>query len=385
MQTFNGTNTISYPVGVFNVRGKLLGNATTQSGYVTLWMSDTANSNIGTLSTGADSMHFHLALNSGKTPPAAVTGLRYYQFDLAYTNIDGIRNINGAYVDFGDSTGMMLGKTATDTSGLMLPANTTRAMLGTQPYFDHTYPGSSQKTITLYHNDSYNYENSALDNYANPATSLTKVKNLRGYLPQYTNRLGGSCYQDSTMTTVAGIINWNSINTVTFFITNPGDGVSGFLNMRYAQDFMQHSKSLQAIVLSGNGYYSSGMRDSTFKISRLKSDWNTYFTSLNTLEINEEQWNHEDLSSLVNLKTFFWVADNLKHSNVNDGTNPVVPLSATYIDNAINQIAAGAGQYVYNGVINIFAGGTSRTSASDAAVATLEAKGWTFYINVSDH
>src|SRR4029077_8116702 len=43
MQTFAGTNTLSYPVGVFNVSGQLLGNATSQAQYISLWNANTAD------------------------------------------------------------------------------------------------------------------------------------------------------------------------------------------------------------------------------------------------------------------------------------------------------------------------------------------------------
>ncbi|MBS1563533.1 MAG: hypothetical protein JST39_04055, partial [Bacteroidetes bacterium] len=203
MQTFAGSNTLSYPVGVFNINGKLLGNASSQSAYVSLWMSDTANSHTGTLTAGDDSMHFRLSLASGRYPPPAVTGLRYWQCDLAYTVIDAVRNVNGAYVDFGDGTGMRLGQYKLDTTMVLAP-NTTKNYFtnNTYAYLKHTYPDSSLKTLTFYHNDSYDYEGMGFDNFSNPATSLTKLKNFRGYLPQYnTGGIGGSCLQDSTFNT----------------------------------------------------------------------------------------------------------------------------------------------------------------------------------------
>src|SRR6185312_5020643 len=74
MQTFAGTNTLSYPVGVFDVNGALLGNASNASAYVGLWNNDTADARVGILSAGQDSMHFNLTLNAGQTMPASVTG-----------------------------------------------------------------------------------------------------------------------------------------------------------------------------------------------------------------------------------------------------------------------------------------------------------------------
>jgi hypothetical protein len=51
------------------------------------------------------------------------------------------------------------------------------------------------------------------------------------------------------------------------------------------------------------------------------------------------------------------------------------------IDGVINQIAAGAGQTISNGVIWILTGGSARTHGSDSSVAALDAKGWIIYID----
>ncbi|MBS1565173.1 MAG: hypothetical protein JST39_12340, partial [Bacteroidetes bacterium] len=128
--------------------------------------------------------------------------------------------------------------------------------------------------------------------------------------------------------------------------------------------------------------YSAGYRDSTFKISRLKTDWNTYFTQLSDLELNDEHWNREDLSALVNLRTFYLIAGNQLHSNQSTG-NPVIQIPSAAIDSMIIQISNGAGQNVNvrDGYLGILSGGPTRTSASDAAVAQLISKGWRIFIN----
>ncbi len=58
MQTLAGTATLSYPVGVFNIHGKLLGNAATPVAYTNLWNSDTADTRLGSLVVGTDSPAF---------------------------------------------------------------------------------------------------------------------------------------------------------------------------------------------------------------------------------------------------------------------------------------------------------------------------------------
>jgi YD repeat-containing protein len=384
LQTFLGTNTPGYPVGVFDIHGNLVGNATGATNYVSLWNSDTADTRVGTLAVGADSLHFNLSLNSGQTAPAGVTGCRYYQYDLPWTKLDGVTLNNGTYVDFGDGTRMPLPTVDSigDTVAVM-PPNTTK--VGFQNpfsgiwFFIHTYPDTSVKTITLYHNEVAFY--TGLDNGTDPATSLTKVENLRGNFPQSIQDIGGSCYQQATALTVANIANWNSISSVVAFWAHCGDGINPSLNMSYTQDFMANNRGLTTINTTQlNNYYTAGYRDTTFKLTRLKSNWNTYFTNLQDIEISDDHWNREDLTPLTHLSTFALIATNQNHSNNSTG-NPPIPIPGSVIDGVINQIAAGAGQTVSNGVIWILTGGSARTSASNTAVAALDAKGWIIYID----
>jgi hypothetical protein len=382
MQTLAGTNTLGYPVGVFDVNGKLVGNAAGPSQYVTLWNSDTADHRVGTLAVGGDSLHFNMTLNSGQTLPSGVTGCRYYQFDLAWNNIDAIRNHNGAYVDFGDGIGMKL--SSVYTVAAPVPANTTANMiydgeeLTTAPYYIHTYPDSSLKTITIYHNDDVLHDH--FDNKDGPATSLTKMQHFRGNLPQNLYLFGGSCYQNASMNSIDSIYNWSSIHNVTYLNFNNGDGANPFKHMNYAQDFMQYNSRLETIQ-TARGYYQSGYRDTTFRLSRLKSDWNTYFTRLQFLAINDDHWNREDLSALHQLSYFLLYATTQNHQD--DANSPLIPLPVSEIDAIFNQIANGAGRTVSNGYIFLFSGGSNRSATSDAAVRQLLSKGWVLYVNGS--
>jgi hypothetical protein len=380
MRTLAGSNTIGFPVGVFNVNRKLLGNAANSSQYVSLWNSDTADNRIGSLSAGGDSLHFNMTLNSGQTLPSGVTGCRYYQVDLAYDTIDAIRNRNAAYVDFGDGIGMMLSPVATVAAPV--PANTTANMiydgeeLTVAPYYIHTYPDMSLKTITFYHNDDSLHDH--IDNVNNPATSLLKLRNLRGNLSQNTYLFGGSCYQDPSMNTVDSIYNWSSIHSVTTLGFTNGDKMNPFTHMAYAQDFMQYNKGLQ-VIKSASSYYRTGVRDTTFKLTRLKSDWNTYFTQLQRISINDDHWNREDLSALHQLNTFLLYATTQDHQD--DPNSPLIPIPQPVIDSILIQIARGAGQYVTNGGIALWSGGTARSANSDDAVRFLLSRGWVIYVN----
>ncbi len=382
LQTFAGTNTLSYPVGVFNVNGKLLGNATTQAQYITTWMADTADSHTGTIVAGTDSMHFRFTVNSGRAMPAGVTGCRYYQFDLAYNIIDAVHYYNGAYVDFGDGTGMRLGNNQADSNVVRAPNTYINAYTysngpsNPHVYWDHTYPDSTLKTLTFYHNDAS--ELADFDN-GSPAISLTHLKNFRGILPQNTQSLAATCRQQLTALTVSSISNWNSINGITSWVMRTGDYINANLHVSYAQDFMANNTNLLSINTTAN-YYAEGYEDTTFKISRLKSNWTTYFTNLNSISISDDHWSREDLSVMKNLSYFYITAGNQQHS-YNQTGNPLVPIPTAAIDNIINQISSGGGATKTNGFIIIKSSGTNRSTASDSAVYNLNAKGWQIYIN----
>jgi YD repeat-containing protein len=381
VQTLAGTNLLGYPLGVFNVHGKLLGNAVSPTPFVTLWNGDTADARIGTLAVSTDSLHFNLTLNSGMTLPSGVTGMRYYQVDLAWNQFDGIRNGNATYVDFGDGTGMRLPSDPTAVAS-PLAANTTYSLASSGeynnavvPYYIHTYADTTLKTITFYHTDSIG--NDHLDNYNNPASTMIRLKHFRGNLPQNLTIFGGSSYQQPGMNTIDSIYDWSSIHSIQYFNFISGDGVDPCKNLSFAQDFMQYNPGLQKIHTT-NGYYSNGIRDTTFRLSRMKSNWNTYFTGLQSLIINDDHWNREDLSALKQLNYLEVVATTQDHQD--DVNSPLIPIPSATIDAILNQVAAGAGQSVSNGTIYLFTGGSARTSNSDAAVATLTAKGWTISI-----
>lgn len=376
MTNLAGANTLSYPVGVFNANGKLLDTASNQARFIAKWNADTANANRGVLSAGADSMHFQLTLNAGKALPA-ITGCRFYKVDLSWNQFDGVRNINGCCVDFGDGASVRLAANPGD-SIKPLPANTIQKLGGSAIYLVHTYADTTTlKTLTFYHNDGE--ETQYLDNVNAPATSLSKLKNLRGNLPQHIKQFGSSSNQQASMSSVVNVINWASIHSINDFHLNTGDGgTTTIQNLSYQQDFMGGNPDLQSIQLARNNvacYF-----DSTFKISRLKSDWNTWFKHLQFLSITDAQWSREDLSALKELNYFYIIPKRPLYSNDPTG-NAEIPIPQNVVNNIFIQIASGSGQTVSGGFLYISSGGSGRSSASDAAVTTLLAKGWALYLD----
>jgi hypothetical protein len=206
------------------------------------------------------------------------------------------------------------------------------------------------------------------------------VQNLRGNIPQQSTQIGGSCFQQASALTVANITNWNQITSITGFWPHCGDKTNGCEHVSYAQDFMANNRGLNDIEMSQGGYYESGVCDSTFKVSRLKSDWNTYFTQIHTVVLEEDNWNHEDLSHLLNLSLFAINAATQNHTNDPTG-NPVIPLASSVSDSVVNQIARGSGQTISNGAIALWTYGGGVTSACRTSMNFLINKGWAIYVD----
>lgn len=168
-----------------------------------------------------------------------------------------------------------------------------------------------------------------------------------------------SCYQSASALTVANLANWNTISSVNTWAPHNGDQINACEHLAFAQDFMVNNKGLTTINTTRFNYYQSGLRDTTFKLTRLKSDWITYFTQLQDIEINDENWDREDLSGLTHLTTFMLLAGNQNHSN-DPTNNPVLSLPPVVIDNVLIQIAAGGARYNLNGSVSIGTGSTNR-------------------------
>jgi hypothetical protein len=163
-------------------------------------------------------------------------------------------------------------------------------------------------------------------------------------------------------------------------VSGPSNTADPCENISYPQNFLAKDPGLISIMTVWAAHH-PGNGDITFKLTRLKSNWNTYFTQLQYIAISEDDWNHEDLSGLTNLYIFTMTAS----GQVQDDPNsPLVPLDSTEIDNILIQIAAGAGPTVSNGAIGIISGGSNRTDASTAAYNYLvNSRGWTITIDTT--
>ena len=246
---------------------------------------------------------------------------------------------------------MRLGRTSQDRDGIIMPPNTISSPLPGGPYWIHSYPNNNLKTLTFYHSD--DTKSFRLDNKYSPASSLLQISNLRGNIPQYLYAWGQSSVQSASALSMSRVTNWATIkDCIGHFVLNPGDGFTPCANFSMPQDFLKDHPRLQDYRTSWGGCYNMGITDANFRISLLKSDWNTYFKELRILQISDAHWNREDLSQLTKLNLILIACRNQNNNN-NPTNNPPIPMPAQVVDNIINQIAAGAGQFVQNGTLAI--------------------------------
>lgn len=73
LKNVSGTNTASFPVGVYDVNGDYIGRADSKADYVSLWNSSSVNQAKGILYTDIGSFDVILALTDGQTAPTQIT------------------------------------------------------------------------------------------------------------------------------------------------------------------------------------------------------------------------------------------------------------------------------------------------------------------------
>jgi hypothetical protein len=86
LMTTSNTEPDHYPVTVYDVNGKVLGNAANKATYITIWNSNPSNAAIGKLTGGYGPFSFVLYVKPGTTIPASVTGEPVHLFAGIFTN-----------------------------------------------------------------------------------------------------------------------------------------------------------------------------------------------------------------------------------------------------------------------------------------------------------
>ena len=73
LKNISGSNTTSFPVGVYDVAGTYIGRADNKSQFISIWNASAVNLTKGLLSDAVGSLNVNLALNDGQTAPTQIT------------------------------------------------------------------------------------------------------------------------------------------------------------------------------------------------------------------------------------------------------------------------------------------------------------------------
>lgn len=371
------------PKGVFDVNQNLIGNTATgtavqiKQSYAQVWNSSTVNQTVGTLSLLANGK-FRLTLNPGKTAPCdGIIGMRYYQFDAPIDTLDAVLVGTGCFIDFGDGNKekIVSGLDARGTKVFQINKynsniNDWSALdSGAIYYYSlHYYNDTSTKIVTIYHPDVLAVL--GIDNYyvVRPL-DISKLKNLRGYMPQQTLQLIFASSQDSSFNTMDNIVNFNEVNSILSVTIQNGSsstdaytgdiGVPGYStapNSTNFPSFANNPNLISAWFCTGN--YPQ-LPHQLF--NELFPDIKNNFKKLQNIGFNNfmgEYTNDIDFS-----------LQNLDHLLIRGGT-----LTSVQIDSIIIQVARtskDSGRLIIRNQ-----NGAIRTPASDAAYNILLNKKW---------
>jgi len=272
MRTFAGNKTPDEgPKGVFDVKGKLLGNTVdstptaVKQSYVEIWNSSADNRQVGTLSL-LETGKFRLTLNPGKqAPKEGIVGQRYYQFEVhTKDTMRTVRTTLGSYIDFGDSNHVM----AINSFDTMFHFYSHKSILG-EDYMpisrcdiSHLYtytPTVSTYTVTVYHTDIKGRVGFVNRLKSQPIPN--QFSGLRGYFPQHLLELEFLGTRDSTMNTTEKVKNFSQITSIqnieldTYGLTIP------FLNNKFGSFANNHDLRRMRLIPSYN-YVSQQVVDS---------------------------------------------------------------------------------------------------------------------------
>jgi len=375
IRTFAGNITPAEgPKGVFDVNGQLIGNTVDSTweavneSFATIWNSSSANAAIGTLSALPDGM-MRLALNPGQEAPCnGIIGQRFYQFEHDSSSLNDFYTVSayGSYYDFGDgrhtyvnnlentdSTNVIKSLTPCCTvAGIAKADNAYRAYV-----VRHEYSSQTPKTITIYHTDIQGHI--AFD--AHSGLVGNRYRNVRGYFPQEVFGLAIHATTDSTLHDFSRIRNFSQINSIEHFNMlrhSVGNTVS---NIWYPSFGNNHQ--LKMLWLEMN--YTD-----TISKSKAVHDWLPDM-NINFPELNGIYLSPYDTSSCKNLH---FGGKRMRNVIIQSGFTKF-RITTAKIDEIINQVADGS--EMDNGALTfVISDGTMRSAASDAAVATLTARGW---------
>jgi hypothetical protein len=368
----DGLKVAGYPVGVFNVNEVLLGNATNATEYLNLWNQDASNAALGVLRLTSNPLEFSFKAKSGRTAPNWVTGMRYFQFDIAHIKLDSMSFPDRSIVDFGDGLIQTFDAASaidpsltfyqTFNAGTIIAHvyNTSLNVAGASftlanrvVVYKKTYVNSSNKVVTIYHNDNdYLFYNDNMD--AGEAGGF--LMNFRGKLPLNTKGIMVTSTNQPTFNTFAAV-NLNEFkNNVEYFCLRSGAinplywfagynyGVLDFPNLKMLDLGTQEASYVQK---------AKEVIGTTSIMSR--------FPKLFSFALRSSQYTNDLSFQIPNFKQFYLRND--------DNSLIAADYDRILIELDQNKLDTG-------GKIGL-EGGSIRTTASDSAVVSLMAKGVT--------
>lgn len=372
MRNANGMSPTYYPVTVFNVNGVMIGSALNKQEYIDIWNNDTANQDIGKLSGAYGDFTFTLTLKSSNSINyVGGNSMRFYQFDLAYNNLDKLTVQAGQIVDFGDGVIWKANKTSYPASVPLWWIDTWPN--GQQPIYiwndmyntpgatfnspvdiigvNKSYPDNSKKTITVYHSEEMHYFDT--DNFRAPAASDTMMDNLRGNLPNNIKGFRFVSTEKPAFNTFANVNLQEFKNSVEYFGVRNGTGYL-FQNWNFGTLDFPNLKGIAAGDVSNNTNMPLKTIFGTTEIA-------TKCPKLISIGFHKNQYTSDVNFNIKNVQQFI---------------TPWGPYAAADVDKFLNQLAAGkddtGGKIAISGI-------ASRTAASAAAYAKLISKGVIFY------
>lgn len=369
-----GINVNNYPVAVVNVNGAILGIAQNDNQYINLWNAESSNLAQGRLEISDTVAHFKFTPNNPNDPIISqVSAMRFFQFDLAANHLDTMSFPEGSIADFGDGTTQKFDavtpiipsvsfyrtfsgvvSTHVVASGYNVPGS--NFTLSNPVYVVRKdYAGASLKTITIYHNDNdYYFYN---DNMSSPAGQETSnlTANLRGNLPVYTKGFQFTSKQQASFNTFANLNLNEFVNNDQYFCMRWGYSANFFENYNFGVLTLPNLKAIDfGANISTNGLVKdiAGTSDLVVKYPHLIG-----------VGMNQNQYSADLNLAIPNMQQF--IMTNYDTGNI---------LSPADYDRILIQLASVKSDTGGRVVIN---GGNNRTSASDAAVTTLQAQGVT--------
>jgi hypothetical protein len=358
LKNFAGQVVTQFPVGVFNYIGSYIGAANNKAEYASIWNADATNKTKAFI-----------------IPDQTVSGFKAILKDPTFTGISGLNfilatfNANNLTLNLDDNSVVVTGGTQYNSNSFSSVPGTTNLMFNFMaPYYWSVKDAFTYRNVLIpgyiagapcyiFHN---NIDTVLAHVYTNP------VRSVSGLLPtglkyMFMRGINNPSYKDS-------ITNWSYLKELLWLVIDNFGGVGSGYTLKNSDVPAIYSQKLKGLWL---GEFIGG--EDVSKLTWLnKTNLPVLSDLLITNASNSEPFPAYDANFWSNLP---------KVTNLLHIYHPVTVKSAV-ADSIINQLAVNLASVTPVGDVKKIRleKFVSRTSASDAAVASLTAKGWTIEI-----